>query len=89
MKVKVAEAFSHGLPVIGTTHAFIGYENVENGKFVADTSQEFVEQINKLHDLRFQVCRTDVFNEFCQKLSITASVTFYKNLLKIINGENK
>ena len=89
MKVKVAEAFSHGLPVIGTTHAFIGYENIENGKFVADTSQEFVEQINKLYDLRFQVRRTDVFNEFCQKLSITASVAFYKNLLKITNGENK
>ncbi|TDP82302.1 glycosyltransferase involved in cell wall biosynthesis [Halanaerobium saccharolyticum] len=51
MKVKIAEALAHGLPVIGTNHAFIGYDikNEECG-FLANSSQEFKLQIKKYFD---------------------------------------
>ena len=48
IKVKVAEALSFGLPIIGTSHAWIGYENIKEGKTVADLSEDFLEALLKV-----------------------------------------
>lgn len=45
MKVKVAEALSYGVPVIGTPHAFIGYFTNE-GCFIAHNEDEFISSVN-------------------------------------------
>lgn len=50
MKVKVAEALSYGLPVIGTSHAWTGYEMADKGKMIADTANEFMAGIEQLSD---------------------------------------
>lgn len=47
MKVKVAEALSYGISVIGTSHAWTGYENVTAGKYIADNAQTFKDLIEK------------------------------------------
>lgn len=46
MKVKVAEALSYQLPVIGTPHAFVGYE-IQDGinSYIAETAETFAEKI--------------------------------------------
>ncbi|MFQ9018211.1 MAG: glycosyltransferase family 4 protein [[Clostridium] symbiosum] len=42
MKVKIAEAFSYGKPVVGTSHAFIGYEKSDRRiSYVADSASDF------------------------------------------------
>lgn len=50
MKVKVAEALSYGLPVIGTSHAWTGYEMVDKGKMIADTASDFISGIEILSE---------------------------------------
>lgn len=82
MKVKVAEALSYGLPVIGTTHAFIGYEDIQYGKYLANDAEEFTVQISNFLNGTTQVKTSDIFNEFCKKLSMNSSVNFYKKLVK-------
>lgn len=47
MKMKVVEALSHGLCVIGTDHAFIGYEDAGPFLIRANTPKEFEEQITR------------------------------------------
>lgn len=49
MKVKVAEALSYGKPVIGTSHAFIGYQ-IRDGynSFVANKSEEFINKLTEI-----------------------------------------
>lgn len=88
MKVKVAEALSYGLPVIGTTHAYIGYEDVQYGKFLANTANEFTLQINKFVIEHLHVDRCNIFNEFYSKFSMKASEIFYKMLIEKISGEH-
>ncbi|MEA5135008.1 MAG: glycosyltransferase [Candidatus Fimivivens sp.] len=44
MKVKIAEALSYGLPIIGTNHAFIGYKP-NRSCIYADSKREFIEAI--------------------------------------------
>lgn len=89
MKVKVAEAFSYGLPVIGTSHAFIGYEDVDCCKFLADTEDEFVMQINKFVLGQVSINRYEIFREFYEQFSMTHSVAFYKKLLDDVIGGSK
>lgn len=45
MKVKVAEALSYGLTVVGSHHALIGYEEAEPFITEANTAEEFLEKI--------------------------------------------
>lgn len=52
MKVKVAEALSFGLPVVGTTHAFEGYEITHGvNSFCADVAEEFINCIRQYCEL--------------------------------------
>ena len=52
MKVKVAEALSYQLPVLGTPHAFVGYE-IKDGinSYIAETAESFVEKITLFQGL--------------------------------------
>ena len=87
MKVKIAEAFSYGKPVIGTTHAFIGYE-VENrvNSFVADSKEEFIAQLTyayNLSNIEWEKLCLNVNTLFNNKYEIRNSVEQWK---KIIEG---
>lgn len=44
MKVKIAEALSYGLPIIGTPHVFIGYRDLKGCTAIANTSTDFIEK---------------------------------------------
>lgn len=49
MKMKVVEALSYGLPVVGTTHAFIGYDITQGvNSFQVDSAQEFQETLERI-----------------------------------------
>ena len=48
MKVKVAEALSYGVALIGTKHALIGYEDAMDVCIRADTAEEFRSEILRL-----------------------------------------
>ena len=50
MKVKVAEALSYGLTVIGSHHALIGYEEAEPFVVEANTPQEFLAGIQAVQE---------------------------------------
>lgn len=52
MKVKVAEALSCQLPVLGTPHAFIGYE-IQDGinSYIAETAEVFIEKVTLFQGL--------------------------------------
>ena len=82
MKVKVAEALAHGLPVIGTEHAWIGYDEIQEGKIVVKNANEAIEQLemmcsNKLDGNR----RASIRTHFNERLSIDSSISYYKKLL--------
>ncbi len=53
IKIKTAEAILHRLPIIGTSHAFIGY-SLERSKstFIAEAPSDFINKINELADLK-------------------------------------
>lgn len=52
MKVKVAEALSYGLPVVGTSHAFTGY-GIEHkvNSYHSDSPEGFIEGIRHFYSL--------------------------------------
>ena len=47
MKVKVADALSWGVPVLGTEEALIGYEVDNDSVIQADSAQEFIEALER------------------------------------------
>lgn len=55
MKVKVAEALSYGLPVVGTDHAFEGY-HIEHkiNSYRANRPEEFIQSINHFYNLSIE-----------------------------------
>lgn len=75
MKVKVAEALSYGLPIIGTTHAFIGYKTC-NYCLIADDENTFISKILYFID---NMCndngnrKIEIINYFESVYSITKS----------------
>lgn len=49
MKTKVAEAMMFGLPVIGTSEAFCGYDiDISSVGYRADSSEDFIQFIKEL-----------------------------------------
>lgn len=93
MKVKVAEALSYGLPVVGTKHAFIGYEAVENQKdsYICDKAEEFIDSINSYLAMSHQEKIEMQQNARCCYLnhySIASSVNLWKGILQeVSNGK--
>lgn len=85
MKVKIAEALSYGLPIVGTSHAFIGYENIKKGLHLANTKEEYVKIITKFVDNSMTNSdRQQIFQEFKNKLSMDSSCERYKELIEKI-----
>lgn len=83
MKVKVAEALSYGLQVIATSHACIGYEEVYEGKYRADSTEEFSDALNALGKEKLTEDRRNYIKKcFEEKLSMTSSSIRYKQILE-------
>ena len=83
MKVKVAEALSYGLPVIGTAHAFIGYEKTTKGLYTANTEEDFINTIVELIEKEVSLGeRQQIYHEFVENLSMESSCNKYKQLLQ-------
>jgi glycosyltransferase involved in cell wall biosynthesis len=70
MKVKVAEALSYQLPVMGTPHAFVGYK-IQDGvnSYIAETAESFIKKLTFYQSLS---------EEERKKVSI-AAYSLYKN----------
>lgn len=55
MKVKIAEALSYGKIIIGTNHAFTGYDTSnKNVTIEANTAEEFAEAINRIGKMDYE-----------------------------------
>lgn len=90
MKVKVAEALSYGVPVIGTSHAFIGYEQIKEGLYLADTSEAFINLLRVLAAKKTtKEVKLRIKNEFDRKLSMKSSSERYRLLLNSVIAEGK
>ena len=93
MKVKVAEALSYGLPVVGTKHAFIGYESVENKKdsYICNEATEFIDSINAYLVMSHQekvTMQRNARNCYLNHYSIASSVSLWKGILQeVVNGK--
>lgn len=83
MKVKVAEALSFGLPVIGTDHAWIGYETIQCGRYVANTADQFIHEMGFLMGNTADVNqRKTIQDNFNRNYSMSSSIGRYKELLE-------
>lgn len=85
MKVKVAEALSYGKPVIGTEHAFIGYE-IEDGvnSYVANDEIKFSQLILSYASLGVkekEKIAEEVYKLYERKYSIKYSQSQWKEIL--------
>ena len=85
MKVKVAEALSYGLSVIGSQHALIGYEEAAPFIIEANTAEEFKKEILQFfsanHNAQWQEqCR----KKFCDLYTMNRSA---KDFEEAIAGE--
>lgn len=81
MKVKVAEALSYGVPVVGTDHAFIGYDIVDgNNSYIANREEEFCHKvISYERSSQEEKIKTHIgaFNLFLENYSIAKSTIMY------------
>ena len=86
MKVKVAEALSFGKPVLGTNHAYIGYKiSDRNNSFVANSVEEFAEQINYFGSLPFEQkeeIKDEAYELFKSHYSISTSASLWADILE-------
>lgn len=88
MKVKVAEAFSYGLPVVGTHHAFEGYDIIpgRHGWF-ADDKEAFrtaIEAFFSCPKLEQMAMKTAVHTLFMRRYSISCSAEIFREALQEI-----
>ena len=81
MKVKVGEALSYGIPVVGTSCALVGYENICEYTIKANDEEEFAKIILKSEKLIWEK-REKIKLCFDERLSLDKSVKNYKNILK-------
>jgi glycosyltransferase involved in cell wall biosynthesis len=85
MKVKVAEALSYGLPVVGTGHAFIGYDADHACSRACHTGEEFVAAIRELWGLsalEMEAMRENAKMLFEEQYSIARSIACVSEILK-------
>lgn len=82
MKVKVAESLSYGLPLIGTEHALIGYDNAMSVCVMANRPEEYRESIVRLFTSEGGLkSRNAVRGVFENNYSINASIKAYEIIL--------
>lgn len=86
MKVKIAEALSYGLPIVGTEHSFIGYE-VENkiSSYIANSKNQFISAIEEFNDMK-NFDRISMSNKayelYRDKYSLKNSYRYLLNVVK-------
>jgi glycosyltransferase involved in cell wall biosynthesis len=85
MKVKVAEALSYGLPVIGTSHALTGYKitDRENG-YRADCADEFIKSLEHYIGLSFEdksLLKEKAYQLFLDNHSIVESKISFQEII--------
>lgn len=85
MKVKVAEALSFGLPVIGTSHAFEGYDITDQiNSYLADNDIDFINKIEQYFKLspsyRLKV-QTAALDLYSNKYSLNSSAAALKKII--------
>lgn len=84
MKTKVAEAMMFGLPVIGTSEAFCGYDiDISSIGYCADSSKDFIQHIKNFNRDRHLLLEKsqNARSLFEKKYSITASLVNIKTIL--------
>ena len=88
MKVKIAEAMSYGLPVIGTDYAFVGYEiDNEKNAFLANTPEEFLQRIaffRSIDSKKFVEYSEKAYQLYKNKYSMEASAIQWKTTIEKI-----
>lgn len=81
MKVKNAEAMSYGLPIIGTEHSFIGYEETQDLHNVVNTAEEFTAAIQKfkfLNEEQMGKLREEILKSFIDNYSYESVSKYIK-----------
>ncbi len=91
MKVKVAEALSYGLHIIGTDEAFVGYDELvlSNSLIKANNPNEFITGISQYLALSITKINENSYNHisqwkklYCDKTSISILSEFMKEITK-------
>jgi glycosyltransferase involved in cell wall biosynthesis len=93
MKVKIAEALSLGLPVVGTDESFVGYDEVMSfdGVFLANNVQEFKSAIDKyltMSDEELAKIETQNKEAFLKYYEYGRAENSYKELLNNLLDDN-
>ncbi len=85
MKVKVAEAMSYGLPIIGTSHAFMGYDiESETTGFIADNEEQCISAINKYLEKspnEKAKMKEKIFNKYLENYSMMSSSNSFSGII--------
>ncbi|MBO5052201.1 MAG: glycosyltransferase [Clostridia bacterium] len=85
MKVKVAEALSYGLPVIGTPHVFIGYRDLQGCSATATTPAEFTAKaaawLQKGHT---DAEKEEAYAVFCRHYSMESACRAVREVIETI-----
>jgi glycosyltransferase involved in cell wall biosynthesis len=89
MKVKIAEALSLGLPIVGTDESFVGYDEVMSldGVFLANNAQEFKSAIDKyltMNDEELATIETQIKEAFLKYYEYGRAEKEYEKLLNSI-----
>lgn len=89
MKVKVAEALSFGLPVVGTTHAFEGYQITQGvNSYHANDTESFIDCVNQYYNLEAEGrlhMRQNSYDLFQQHYSQPSSNKIFQRILSELN----
>lgn len=80
MKVKVAEALSYGLKVLGTHHALIGYEEAEPFVQLANNKEEFLELMEK--EKFNNSSKSDCLKKYESLFTVSRSIEDFSKILK-------
>lgn len=85
MKVKNAEAMSYGIPIIGTSHSFIGYEDSIKYHFLANNANEFVDKIKFVinqSSKEMELIKKNILLDFENKYNINNADCYLKKIIK-------
>lgn len=86
IKIKVVEAMSYGLPIVGTEKAVDGFSDKKNnGCMVSDDEKEFAEIINHIlkNDSEYLKLKNEATEFFQQNFSEEKSLELWKKMLNL------
>lgn len=86
MKVKIAEAMMHGLPILASRHALIGY-NTNNAIVRFDSDSDLVDSMKnilKKSDKDYEALVNEQRTNYKKHYSISTSSNNYKNILGFV-----